>query len=51
MEKQENQNVEKFVKIVTQLSPTSLQLLQSNAEVLRARDQLEEQEKELVVQQ
>jgi len=50
MEKQENQNVEKFVKIVTQLSPASLQMLQSNAEVLHARDQLEKQEKEQLVQ-
>lgn len=42
MEHEKNKELESFVKIVAQLSPTSLQLVQSNAEVLLARDKMEE---------
>lgn len=51
MEKQKNTNIESFIKTVIQLSPISLQLMQSNAEVLLARDRMEQQKKELVQQQ
>lgn len=43
MEKQKNSNIERFVRIVTQLSPASLQLMQNNAEVLLARDKIEQE--------
>lgn len=43
MEKQKNSNIESFVRIVAQLSPASLQLMQNNAEVLLARDRIEQQ--------
>ena len=43
MEKQKNSNIEGFVRIITQLSPASLQLMQNNAEVLLARDKIEQE--------
>ena len=51
MKKAENTNIERLMKVIVQLSPISLRLMQNNAEVLLARDRIEQREKEKAVQQ